>query len=349
MPNTQQSNKVINTNASSSAFGWDFQTNAAIFFALKNIKELLSFKVEGDIEDIELYLKGNKNIYIQAKSQENPIPGTNTLNKLTDGLKTLINASNQGHYNQLIYISNIQNPLKDKSLDYYWRSDYSIYNYEELPIKAQGIINKYIETAANKYNLNLSNLNLSSLRIGTFFFFGENLDTRYKVINSAVKEFVASAQAPEGKANDLLDYWQKIIFQNSTNKYVKLSKEDFIWPLVVLESSVSFDGAFFDDYDLGQVDEIKRKYSLFIEKKSEQFEFVTRVISHYNDFVKNNHQLKRKESIQRFIDSQWVSYSSDIINDLIDDEIKEGLIRLIIFQILTKRFSIDNVKRAAGL
>lgn len=349
MKNIQLTNKVVDTNSSSSAFGWDFQSNAAILLALKNIKDLVSLKVEGDIEDIELYLKGNKNIYIQAKSQVDPTPGANTLTKLKDGFKTLINATNQVKYDKLIYISNIQNPLKDKSLDYYWGNDLIIYFYEELPPKAQAIVDKYKKTAAETYGLNLSNLHLSTLQIGTFPFYGQNNDTRYRIIRTAVKEFVVDAQATEGTAKDLLDYWQNIFFQNSTNKSVKLSKEELVWPLVVLESSVSYDNPFFEDYDLGQVEEIKRKYSLFIDKKSEQFDFLTIVINDFTDFHKNNRHLKRKEAFLNFIDSQWKQYESMVINELIDDEIKEGLIRLIILQILKNRFSIDNVKKAAGL
>ena len=44
------------TNASASAFGWDFQSNAAIMLMLKNIKVATSVKVEGKTEDIEITL-----------------------------------------------------------------------------------------------------------------------------------------------------------------------------------------------------------------------------------------------------------------------------------------------------
>ncbi|MGG3758286.1 hypothetical protein ABEW49_12345 [Bacillus anthracis] len=349
MENTQLSTKNIDTNASSSAFGWDFQSNAAILFALKNIKDLTSLKVEGEIEDIEIYLKNNKNIYIQAKSQEDPTPGTNTLTKLRDGLKTLINATNQGNYEQLIYISNIQNPLKDKNFDYYWGNNYALYSYNELTPKAKEVVNKYKKVAAETYGLNLSKLDLSTLHIGTFPFYGKDKDTRYRIISSYVKEFVIAAQVSEGIARDLLDYWQNVFFQNSTERHVQLSKEELVWPLVVLGSSVSSDDPFFEDYDLGQIDEIKRKYSHFINKKSEQFTFVTEVVNDYKKFSKENNHLKGKEAIPTFINSHWTYYSSIATNELIDDEIREGIIKLIILQILKNRFSIDNVKRAANL
>lgn len=342
-------NVVIDTNATSSAFGWDFQSNAAILIALKNIKELISLKVEGNIEDIEIFLKENKNIYIQAKSQEDPTPGTNTQTKLRDGLKTLINASNQKEYEKLIYITNIKNPLKEKSLDYYWGSDYVIYRYSELNDEGQKIVDKYIKAAAEKYHLDLSNLNTEKLQLCAFPFFGENLETRYRIISSSVKRFINDAQLSEGLADDLLGYWQKTFFQNSTQKRVQLSKEELVWPLIVLSSSVSMDNPFFEDYDHGQIIEIKAKYSKYINKKSEQFELISKVSTDYSEFLKENRRLKGKEASKTFIDVHWSNYNAVLENDLIEPEITEGIIRLVIFQILNNRFSIENVKKAAGL
>jgi len=46
---------MTNRNATPSAFGWDFQVNAAIVIMLDNIKEMTSIRLEGD-EDIEVNL-----------------------------------------------------------------------------------------------------------------------------------------------------------------------------------------------------------------------------------------------------------------------------------------------------
>ena len=43
-----------NRNASASAFGWDFQANAAILLMLENIQEAEMVRVEGKDEDIEI-------------------------------------------------------------------------------------------------------------------------------------------------------------------------------------------------------------------------------------------------------------------------------------------------------
>ena len=47
-------------NASASAFGWDFQVNAAILFLLDNIEEAERIRVEGANEGIEITLNDKK-------------------------------------------------------------------------------------------------------------------------------------------------------------------------------------------------------------------------------------------------------------------------------------------------
>jgi hypothetical protein len=351
MVNSTDSTSVINTNATSSAFGWDFQSNAAILLALKNIKNLDSLKVEGNIDDIELYLKDNKRIFAQAKSQEDPTPSSNTLTKLKDALKTLINATNQSEYEKIIYISNIMNPLKNNDLNNYWGNYFSIYSYTELNNQAKEIIDHYINSVFKNFQLDISNLDYNKLEICAFPFFGQDNETRYKIIYEAVNKFLVSAKinSPSGVAQDVMDFWQNIFFQNAATRNVELKKEELVWPVVVLESSNSNYNDFFDDFDLGEIDEINRKYSAFINKKTEQFEFVTQVITDFNEFRNANRRLKGKQALEEFVESKWQLYDTIIINELVEPEIKEGVAKLVIIKIIKNRFTINSVKEAAGL
>lgn len=353
MINLTQSTTVIDTNATASVFGWDFQSNAAILLALKHIKDLESVKVEGNIDDIELYLKDNKRIFAQAKSQEDPTPGSNTLTKLKDALRTLVNATNQSDYEKIIYISNIMNPLKSKDLDYFWGHQFTIYSYTELNNQAKQIIDNYVINLVENQHVDISSFDYNKLKICVFPFFGEDDETRYRIIYEAVKNFLASAKvsAPDGIAEDVINYWQSIFFQNSATRNVKLQKEDLIWPVVVIESTKSYYNDFFEDYDLGEIDEINRKYSAFINKKTEQFEFITQVINDFNVFTNrnSNRKLKGRQAFEKFLETKWRNYDSLIINDLVEPEIKEGVSKLVIIKILRNRYTINSVKEAAGL
>lgn len=57
-----------NRNASASAFGWDFQANAAILLMLENIQDAEKVRVEGKDEDIEITLADKTKIYSQVKA-----------------------------------------------------------------------------------------------------------------------------------------------------------------------------------------------------------------------------------------------------------------------------------------
>ena len=104
------------SNASATAFGWDFQSNAAIMIMLKNMKEASAVRVEGATEDIEVTLNNGKMIFSQAKSVFKPDDYSNVTIKLQDGLNTLNQASKSPCAEQLIYVTNSPNPFNEKKL-----------------------------------------------------------------------------------------------------------------------------------------------------------------------------------------------------------------------------------------
>jgi hypothetical protein len=103
------------SNASPSAFGWHFQSNAAIVLMIKNIVDATSVKVEGATEDIEITLTDGSMIYSQAKSVFDIHDYTHVNKKLQDALKTLNNASKISKTRKLIYITNSPNPFNNKN------------------------------------------------------------------------------------------------------------------------------------------------------------------------------------------------------------------------------------------
>ena len=56
------------SNASASAFGWDFQSNAAIMLMLQNIDRASKVKVEGQSEDVDITLADGKKLMSQVKA-----------------------------------------------------------------------------------------------------------------------------------------------------------------------------------------------------------------------------------------------------------------------------------------
>lgn len=91
--------------AHSVLFGFDFQVNAAIVLMLENIKELNSLRLEGNEEDIELTLEGNRKILVQAKSVENASSDfSNVRANLKKALMTLSEGTQKVDAKQLIFL-----------------------------------------------------------------------------------------------------------------------------------------------------------------------------------------------------------------------------------------------------
>lgn len=91
----------VNRCADASVFGWDFQINSAIYLFLKNIDDISRIKVEGEKEDIELYLDNEKKIYAQVKGVQDPYDDKNLKAKLDKAIQTLNEACDSN--SKLIY------------------------------------------------------------------------------------------------------------------------------------------------------------------------------------------------------------------------------------------------------
>ena len=73
------------SNASASAFGWDFQSNAAIMLMLKNIERASKVKVEGQSEDVEITLADGKKLMSQVKAVVKPDDFSHVKEKIGSG------------------------------------------------------------------------------------------------------------------------------------------------------------------------------------------------------------------------------------------------------------------------
>lgn len=92
------------TNATASAFGWEFQSSAAIMLMLKNIVEAFEVKVEGKNEDVEITFSNGKKLMAQVKAVEDPDDFKNVKRKLEKGLQTLNAASKVADVKQLFLL-----------------------------------------------------------------------------------------------------------------------------------------------------------------------------------------------------------------------------------------------------
>ncbi len=322
------------SNATSSAFGWDFQSNAAIMLMLKNIVDASKVKVEGETEDVEITLSNGKMLMAQAKAVVDPNDVSFVIGKLESALKTLNKASKITDVEQLVYVTNSPNPFNNISTMHKFSSPFNTAPFLELPPSCQQIIKDIC--AANSYCLDTSMLTVCVMQ-----FHGDSEDERYKVLQSHIQEFLNELGAGSISTRQVLLLWQHSFAVNASQRTAVITKESMIWPIIAVLCEVSENDAELDDYDSSDISEILQKYRAVINNNSERFEFVSKVLSDFNDFYP---AMRSRERVERFISEKWEQYKSDFDLKSTDSATEEVVIRLTILNVLKSRRVIAEIK-----
>ena len=332
------------SNATTAAFGWDFQCNAAIMLMLKNIKSASTVRVEGATEDIEIALDNGNIIFSQAKSVQKPYDDfSNVKTKLKDGLKTLSKASAMPNVEQLIYITNSPNPFNDKITMGAFSGGFSMLDYNDLPSSCKDELERII--TSEQININRK---MFSVYVMQFHGDGEN---RYKILYDKTNEFLASiGMGDRGFGPELLRLWQSDFFKNSSQSDLSLtiSKKQLVWPLIVSLCNINSEDAYFADSDDGDIDDIIHRYGAIINNNSERFEFVTKVLTGYNKIVASSPSLSSRERTKQFINQNWTDYKDEFVLPASDD-IMEQIVKLTISNVIKRRRNINQIKSEVNL
>jgi hypothetical protein len=326
------------SNASASAFGWDFQCNAAIMLMLKNIEKASDVKVEGKTEDIEITFSDGKMLFSQAKAVVNPDDYSNSKEKLKNGLRTLNKAAKTMDANQLVFVTNSPNPFNVIKTMYRFSSPLNTIPFSELPEVCKNIINDIC--TKNNYDFDKS-----LLKVCVMQFYGEKDDERYKVLSFLTMEFLNSLSITRISVNELLTLWQHS-FTIDASKKATITKKKMVWPVIALLCEVDKDNEKLDEFDENDTNEIMEKYKSIINNYSECFEFISKVLSDYNEFCPG---MKSKEKSEKFVLENWGNYNSYFDLKIVDPTILQKVICLILFNILRNRTFISTIKGKVNL
>ena len=329
--------------ANAVVFGFDFQVNAAIVLMLENIKKLDSLRLEGNYEDIELKLTDETYILAQAKAVVNSsFDFRNVRKNLKKALISLSEGAEKVNAKELIFITNSSNPFDDDdSRSAFWGPTQR--NYSDLPPSAQTMVDKYLNDIQKP-------LDPDKLKIQVLPFETDNEVERYKAVMSAIDNFVGMLNINiPGLGKKLLHIWHQEIFTNSTKKdaTIKLDKKNIIWPILVIATDVEqSDESFLEQFDASLYDEIVNRYKDTIDTCCERVEFFTKVLYDYNLF--QGDRIPSKKCLE-FVECCWKNYIPEFTIEGIDEETLEGLIKIIVYNIVRRRYSIDKIKKGVEL
>ena len=334
---------MTNRRANAVMFGFDFQVNAAIVLMLDNMKELQAVKIESDNEDIELFLNNNECILAQAKAvQHSSYDFNNVRANLNKALKTLSEACSKTNVKKAIFITNSPNPFRDDDSRpaFYGHARRSFAN---IPPSAQKIITD------NLHNIDMP-LDTDKFVVHVLPFETDDEQERYKEIKRCIDDFIGDLGIMDcpGLGKKLMSVWQNSLFGDGTkaNPTIKLKKTDIVWPIIVFVTEVSNGMDFLDGLDLGLKEETIRQYSQLIDSMCERMEFFSRILYDYNDFKCNTNNA---DKCKKFIEQSWTNYLPYLDSTDLNSEVKETLIKLVLYNVIRRRFYIDNIKNGVGL
>lgn len=324
-------------------FGFDFQVNAAIVIMLEHIKNVASLRLESNNEDIEIELDNGKFILAQAKSiVKSSTDFSNVRGNLKKALTSLSEGSHRVAVDKLILITNSPNPLNEQnSRSIFWGTAHR--DFDSLPASSQSIINNYLEKISDP-------LDTSKFLVQVLPFETDNEHERYKAVTQAVDDFVGELNlSTPGLGKRLHEIWRLDIFTNGSKRdaSINLTKKSIIWPIIVLETDIdNMDDDFYDEFDSGLYDEIVHQYKATIDSRCERYEFFTKVLYDYNEY---GHGMKQKEKSSAFVNEKWKDYSTEFEVSGISSDIVESLTKVVLHNIIRRRYMIERIKKGANL
>ena len=328
------------SNATPVQNGFLFQDCSAIVLFFDHIKDVKSFRVEGQKEDIEFELNDGSFIYSQSKYCSKDLQKTKAKSIFQDALRTLSLADSE-KCSGLVYTTNIILPFgpKTPSVDF-GHHDYCI-DYSNLSQDSKNIIDSIIET---KQLL----LDRSKLSIRIIAFQESDLQHTNSVVYQNINRFLNKlGNRFRFDEEKIMSLFMDIISYNKNNRDLsaQISKHNIIWILIDYLMSTVDPG--FDHLDPALRYEVESKYEELISIYVERIQYTTAILYDYKEWCKD--RSITAETVQDFVTTNWKHYSSEFDSDTIDFETLKALTILILSKILTLRYIIEDIKGVAGI
>lgn len=363
--------KVKNPVANPTAFGWLFQVIAAIVLSLEYKENLKEVKVEGETEDIEIYLTNTAPIYAQAKATMGDVREVEVSTPTKNAMNTLLNTSNAvSKYSKLIYISNFINPvsLDEIDLSARWLVNGSTLfekNFQDIPNQGQEYLRERLEKAQEdlkngKYLYTKKKFDWNKLYVDIMIFESTN-EERKKinanpdckiidhhnhcvVLSNEIDEIVQRKKLKDRIYNKLLSRF----YENAATKSIRISKNRlmgiFITEVIQETESENIKNIYpayrkmIEDYIDGFLDDQSMNIDVINDITSSFYEYWNK------NTLKNN--VNAQKIKQNFVNTQWIKFKENfpIDKSKFSKKIQEEAIKLLILQIIDKEENINEIR-----
>lgn len=361
-----------NTEASASAFGWEFQVATGVILSILRISDLRSVEIEGQTEDIELYFENSDPEYVQVKAVQGDNIDVKDGEKATLAMNTLINTSNltKGKYSKLLYVANFRNPLSmtEARLAAVWKPAMdSVFSksYMSLPSTEKKFIDDRISSAQKQlrdhhYNDSINHFDVNRLYIATILFkpvevgssssaIAENSST---VLKGVIGDLMQNAKIAVRRLtiDHVSHALQSFYFENaaspsSNGKHLKITKDRLIWR-IILELIGNSDSVTDDSVPISIISEVDDYVKFFIEDQSRDISVINKVYAELADYLPGKDP--SKSEAESFINARWNRFKEDFPL-LGDEDVQEYGTKQLIRMILEGQRTVYRIKKAVNM
>lgn len=284
--------------------------------------------------------------YAQAKSSKDPQDTKNAIAVLKKALTTLDEDASQSDCKRLIYITNLDNPFAEPDCLRYFSGPLSYSGFSALPKACQKKIRKICREKK------FFRIDFDRFYVLAFPFVGDD-DNKYRIVKQEVQNLLNDLSiADRVSSGSILSRWQLVFHQNATkiDTALTIRKADMIWPLISWLCELDVDSEELEVCDETQKELIVNGYQSVINDKVEKFEFVSRVMSDYNQFKDSNITgLRGRQVVDKFAESYSEKYGSEFVVDNQDEVSCREIARIALRRVVNVRLRINRIKEGTGL
>ena len=294
-------------------------------------------------EDIDIELYSGDHILAQAKAIVNSSTDfAHVRTNLKKALESLSEGSRKVQTKKLILITNSPNPLnEDASRSLFWGPAHR--GFSTLPESSQRIITDYLSQIDQP-------LDTDQFVIQVVPFETDDDSEKYKAVMQSINDFIGELKLDiPGIGKQLHRVWCGEVFKNGSKKNVNitLSKKSLIWPIIVIATDIDrIDRDFVERFDSVQYDEVVRRFRETIDSCCERVEFFTKILFDFNAYKDSG---KPSEKTIDFVEECWSNYSSEFEVDGIDSATAEALSKVVVYNVIRRRYDIDKIKKGVSL
>lgn len=162
-----------------------------------------------------------------------------------------------------------------------------------------------------------------------------------------VREFIDSLElgGRSISVERLYNRWRQdfVLNASTTKTSVSITKKSVLWPVIAWKCELNREDSECIDLDDATFEEISRLYKKIIDDKSEDFAFVNRVLTAFNEY-RRGESIARDADVKGFANERWRDYLSEFDLSGASESLQKNVVMLALSNIIKTRYTVNRMK-----